>query len=266
MGRKPEHLTIQTPEHVGFEYALAGVGTRAAAFLIDTGIRGLSVVFLVVGLIVIARSFKIDDPFMVFSRVSESWTWLLALAFLIYAVVDLGYFLLFEALWNGQTPGKRLQRIRVIRLNGQPIGWLESSIRNILRAVDMWAGVYPVGLLVMFLSPRCQRLGDYAAGTVVVLEQQKAVPMGHAKDATSSPVPLPDMELHLSTLDPREYRLSRAFLQRRKEMDPEHRTRIARTLAHRLMQRWGILPRADLSYESFLEAVVELYERSRRAL
>jgi uncharacterized RDD family membrane protein YckC len=266
MGRNPESLMIQTPEQVGFEYALAGVGTRATAFLIDTAIRGLSIIFLVVALILLARLLRIGDPFLMFEAPPKSWTWLVALALLFYGVVDLGYFLLFEALWNGQTPGKRLQRIRVIRLNGQPIGWLESSIRNILRAVDMWAGLYPLGLLVMFLSPRCQRIGDYAAGTVVVLEPRKAVPAGQMAQDPVAPVQIPDMELHISTLAPQEYRLLKAFLQRRQGMDPAHRSRVARTVAHRLMRRWGIPSRAGLSYESLLETVVEAYERSRRAL
>jgi len=170
----------------------------------------------------------------------------------------------FEAIWNGQTPGKRFQRIRVMRTNGEPIGWLESSIRNILRAADMMGGLYPLGLLVMFLSPRSQRIGDYAAGTVVVLERGKSLPVGPPTGPARPQVP--DIEIHISTMDSSDYRLIRSFLDRRQGMDRAHREQIARTLAHRLMMQWKIPPRADLSYEDFLEAVAEVYERSRRAI
>ena len=259
-----ESLKIQTPEHVGFEYLLAGLGTRSTAFLLDTAMRGLFILFIFLAILLLARWLPELDPTGLIASLSK--TWLLALAVLAYGVVDLGYFLIFEALWGGQTPGKRMQKLRVIRINGQPIGWVESSIRNILRAVDILAGFYPLGLLVMFMSSRSQRLGDYAAGTVVIVERRGNVPMNRTRLRSSSDLNLLHLEVHLSALKPKQYRLIRSFLQRRHEMEEQHRSELSRLLVRRLMKRLGISPIANLSDESFLEEVVGVYERTRKAI
>ncbi len=252
-----EILTIRTPEHTGFRYVLAGLGTRAMAFLIDTLIRGLFILAVFVSVSVVSGWIPALSV-SVLKSLSKSW--ILALGILAYGVVDLGYFLLFEALWNGQTPGKRLQRLRVIRADGQPVGWLESSVRNILRAVDMISGVYPLGLIVMFLSRLSQRIGDYAAGTVVIVERRRRG-LGEAAGRRT-----PDLEIHVGTLKPDQYRLIRSFLDRRHEMDGDHRRRLSRELASRLSAQWGLPPRGDTSCEPFLEDVAGTYERTRRAI
>jgi uncharacterized RDD family membrane protein YckC len=264
MGTAKEILTIQTPEHVGFQYVLAGLGTRSTAFLLDTALRALFVFFIFLAVVLLAQWLPRFDPTGLIGRLPR--TWLLALGVLAYGVVDLGYFLLFEALWSGQTPGKRMQKLRVIKVNGQPIGWLESSIRNILRAMDMLLGFYPLGLLVMFLSSRSQRIGDYAAGTVVIVERRSNVPMDRARLRSTSRLNLPDLELHLSTLEPEQYQLLRSFLQRRHQMDEAHRRDLARILAHRFMKKWGIAPGSHIPHETFLEEIVGVYERSRKAI
>ena len=259
-----ETLTIQTPEHVGFQYVLAGLGTRVTAFILDTIIRILFVLFIFFLMMILARWLPKLDPTGLIDRIPK--TWFLAVVVLAYGVVDLGYFLLFEALWSGQTPGKRMQKLRVIRVNGQPIGWLESSIRNILRAIDILGGLYPLGLFVMFLSSRSQRIGDYAAGTVVIVERRRKVPMDRTRLRSSAKLDLPDIELHISTLESDQYQLIRSFLQRRDEMNEAHRQELAGLLAHRLMKRWGISPGSEMPDESFLEEVVGVYERSRKAI
>jgi uncharacterized RDD family membrane protein YckC len=259
-----DRLTIQTPEQVGFEYVLAGLGSRTAAFLVDTVIRWF---FVIVILVVVALFHKFLPVLDISAWVTDlSKTWLIALAVLVYGLVDLGYFLFFEALWNGQTPGKRRQRLRVIRMNGQPIGWLESSIRNILRAVDLVGGVYPVGIVVVFLSANNQRIGDYAAGTVVVVERKQGVP-GDRKQAISPQVLThPEIEWYVSRLKPAQYQVLRSFLERREQMEQGHRHELARLLTHQLFKRMSGSTRMSMSYESFIEEVVTLYEKRRRAI
>jgi uncharacterized RDD family membrane protein YckC len=259
-----ESLTIHTPEHVGLTLRLAGLGTRSSAFAIDVALRSVAVLFLFVGAMLLIRWLPALDPTGWLKDLSG--TWILAIAFLGYGILDLGYFILFEGLWSGQTPGKRLQGIRVIRTGGRPIGWSESAIRNILRAVDLLGGFYPIGLLVMFLSPKSQRLGDYAADTVVVLERTMALPAEPRVDQAAAPASIPDLDLHLAAMPSQDYRLIRTFLDRRPGMDASHRSQIARSLAHRLMKAWAIPPRADLPYEAFLETVARQYERRKRAL
>ncbi len=259
-----ESLRIQTPEHVGFKYVLAGLGTRSTAFLLDTTFRALIILCIFLAVFMLARLLPNLNPTGVMKSLPR--TWLFALGVFAYGVVDLGYFLIFEALWSGQTPGKRVQKLRVIRVNGQPIGWLESSIRNILRAVDILLGFYPLGLFVMFLSSRSQRIGDYAAGTVVIVERRSNVPMDRTRLRSTSKLNVPDLELHISALEPKDYQLVRSFLQRREALDGRHRRELARLIVHRLMKRWGLTLGSNISDESFLEEIVGVYERTRKAI
>jgi uncharacterized RDD family membrane protein YckC len=259
-----ETLRIQTPEHVGFRYVLAGLGTRSTAFLVDTVVRGLFILFIFLAVVLFARLLPQFDPTGLFAAIPK--TWFFALGVLAYGVVDLGYFLIFEALWSGQTPGKRMQKLRVVKINGQPIGWLESSIRNILRAVDILLGFYPLGLFVMFLSSRSQRIGDYAAGTVVIVERRRNVPMNKTCLPSTFQLNLPELEIHISTLEPKQYQVIRSFLQRREAMGASHRREVARLLTRRLMQRWGISLSGDIPDEPFLEEIVRIYERTRKAI
>ncbi len=260
-----ETLTIQTPESVGFQYVLAGVGSRAAAFLLDTAIRFVIILSIFIFVTLLGALLPGLDFVGFTSWISKSW--LIALGVLAYGLVDLGYFLFFEAIWSGQTPGKRHQRLRVIRSNGQPISWLESGIRNILRAVDLLAGFYPLGLIVVFLSRNNQRIGDYAAGTVVVVEEK--TPSFHDDGSPSrslNRLTYPEIETCISTVDRSQYGILKSFLQRRKGMDKKHRHELARMLALQLLSKWGMPARLKISHEAFLEEVVTLYEQRKRAI
>ena len=262
-----DRLTIQTPEQVGFDYVLAGLGSRTAAFLIDTVIRWfvflaiLAVVLLLLRVLpAINLSKWVADP-------SKPWLfWLIALAVLAYSLVDLGYFLFFEALWSGQTPGKRRQGLRVVRIDGQPIGWLESSIRNILRAVDLLVGLYPVGIVVVFLSPNNQRIGDYAAGTVVIVERKRSVPGDRKQIHTAQVLTGPEIEWYVARLKPAQYQVLRSFLERRDQMEQGPRHELARLLSHQLLKQMPKSARMSISYESFIEEIIALYEKRRRAI
>lgn len=259
-----ETFTIRTPEQVDFQYVLAGLGSRSAAFLVDTVIRAVFGVSVFVLVILFSKWLPDLDPTGLMDALSK--TWIAALGVLTYGLIDLGYFLLFEAFWSGQTPGKRMQGLRVIRQNGQPIGWLESAVRNILRAVDILAGVYPLGLIVVFLSRSNQRIGDYAAGTVVIVERRRNVARDRTRLRRDEHGSEPDIEFHISQLEPEQYRILRSFLQRREEMDEAHRRKLARLLARRLMDRWGLSAAGKPSYEAFIEKTVALYEQKRRAI
>jgi uncharacterized RDD family membrane protein YckC len=262
-----DRLTIQTPEQVRFDYVLAGLGSRTAAFLVDTVIRWfLFLAILVVGLLLLRLLPALDfsqwatDP-------SKPWLfWLIALGVLAYSLVDLGYFLFFEALWSGQTPGKRRQGLRVVRIDGQPIGWLESSIRNILRAVDLLAGLYPVGIVVVFLSRNNQRIGDYAAGTVVIVERKQSVPGDRKQFHAAQILTPPEIEWYVSGLKPAQYQVLRSFLERRDQMEQGPRHDLARLLSHQLFKQMSRSTRFNISYESFIEEIVALYEKKRRAI
>ena len=102
---------------------------------------------------------------------NQESVWTTALLVLAAFLVQFGYFAYFESVWNGQTPGKRYLRLRVIRRGGQAIGAYEAVTRNLLRIVDSIPGIYAVGILCALLSSESKRLGDYVAGTVVVHER-----------------------------------------------------------------------------------------------
>jgi len=157
-----ETLDIQTPENVAFGYQVAGIGSRFLATLLDT----LIIIFLQV-VILVARLLLQSA----FDRSGLSGTlspWVIALFGLISFVFYSGYYVLFEMIWNGQSPGKRLVGLRVIRRDGTPITLSESLVRNLARLVDFLPFAYGVGILSMFLDKQSRRLGDLAAGTVVV--------------------------------------------------------------------------------------------------
>lgn len=155
--------TVATPENVNFGYAMAGLGSRFMAALVDSLLVLLLQVLVVVLIFVIAiRDLRSSTGLL-------SWA-SLALV-LISFVLFWGYYIFFELIWNGQTPGKRWVGLRVLRANGQPITIVEVLIRNLVRLVDFMPAAYGVGIVSMFIDARSRRLGDLAAGTMVVWER-----------------------------------------------------------------------------------------------
>ncbi|MCL2049510.1 MAG: RDD family protein [Defluviitaleaceae bacterium] len=153
-------ITIITPSNIELEYRLAGVGSRLAAFIIDYLLQVLMSLLVVFGIM-----YGIDYA-LLGNDVSGV---ALGISMVSVFVIQTGYFIVMELVTNGQSVGKRIFGLRVIRDNGQPIGFTQSLVRGLLRSsLDM---LY-VGLFVIMFSKRCKRLGDMAAGTVVVAERR----------------------------------------------------------------------------------------------
>src|SRR5262245_53723059 len=167
-----EHRSIVTPDHIELDFELAGLGSRFLALIVDALLIGLLIIALVLiaiilGLGSIARSASMS-----------AGSWVLAFAIFGYFVLMWGYFLFFEALNNGQTPGKRWTGIRVVRDDGLPVRWRESALRNLVRAADILPPpACIVGGLMVLLSKQGKRLGDVVAGTVVVREDLAVDPV-----------------------------------------------------------------------------------------
>ncbi len=229
-------LTITTPEGVDVQLALAGVGSRFSAALVDLIIQGL----LVVGLTVL------------FSGLGILGGWGAFAYFITLFVVVFGYDILFEVLSSGRTPGKRLNGLRVVRVGGFPVGFLASSIRNTLRLIDFLPTVYLVGCVAILATERNQRLGDLAAGTLVVRERK-------ATSQMPAPRPGDGRAVHptwdVGTITPAELQTVRQFLDRRWSIDAKARRQLAHTLAERLRPKVGGAP-ASLLGEDFLEEIV----------
>lgn len=148
------NLQINTTQNVNLDYTIASIGERILAFLIDLLV--LYLYYLLVTLIGEAISFTFDD----------SWT-VIGLMSLIF-LPAMCYSLIMQSLFNGRTVGKMLLKMRVVRLDGTPVHWSNLLVRWMLRAVDIWIFMGSVGLLTLLFSEKRQRLGDAAAGTVVV--------------------------------------------------------------------------------------------------
>ncbi|MFL5894818.1 MAG: RDD family protein [Thermoleophilaceae bacterium] len=230
-------LTIDTPEGVGLEIPLAGLGSRFVASLADLMIKGA--LLTLVALVVV--------PLLKITGVAV----LIAASFLIYV----GYDILFELLNSGQTPGKRSAHIRVVRAPNRPIDAAASAIRNVLRVIDGLPFSYIPGTISILVTKRNQRLGDLAAGTLVVRERvaAKKTPWIQQPAAASASAEGWDV----STVTAAELGAVRQFLERRDQLTADARRRLALSLAQALLPKvGGVQPGQDP--EEFLVQVVLL--------
>jgi uncharacterized RDD family membrane protein YckC len=248
-------MTIRTPEHVELRLLLAGAGNRFLALLVDLVLQGLLFVGIVAG---IGLAWWAARPFItqVAERAFERYgVWVVAALFLLVFVVQWGYFTLFETVWAGQTPGKRLVKIRVVREDGRPIGFPEAAIRNLLRVVldSQPLNLYAVGFLTGMLNARFRRLGDFAAGTVVIRERRRAVPGSGPRLRPPAQPPPVQAGPRVRRLTREEAATLQAYLRRRDQLDPATRSEMARRIATSLLRRLDATQPADMSDDAFLE-------------
>lgn len=240
-----DRVSIPTPEGVEMELVLAGLGSRMVATIVDTVIIGATVVALwVVGLVGGAGG--------------DIAGIMVALMTVASFVVVFGYGIAFETLTSGRTPGKRAAGLRVVRAGGEPPGFLACAVRNLMRLVDILPGFYAVGAVCIFVSPRNQRLGDLAAGTLVVRERRRAAGPAHPV-ATRPDWAGADRYAtwDVSGITAFELVTVRRFLERRHSLDGYSRSRLARDLAERLRPRVAGAPEGQAP-EEFLEALAAL--------
>jgi uncharacterized RDD family membrane protein YckC len=258
-------VTIETPEHFELQFQLAGIGVRFLAFLVDRLIQAGAIL----GLLFVVTLFlsmsgviaEVTDFFVAAGKYIGQWV--IAFAIVLYGVISIGYFILFEYLWSGATPGKRFQEIRVIRKDGRPLTFLDAAIRNILRFVDLLGDVYPLGLLVMFLDSKSRRLGDMAAGTLVVMETTVREPFvpRKPKRVTEADPQLRDV---VSCMTPEDYRLIAKFLARRNELDSEYRSKLVREILDSILDKAPHSITTTSEPERLMEKLQALYmERTR---
>src|SRR6266851_5348306 len=231
-------LVVSTPERVSFDYQVAGLGTRGIAQILDllivTGLL-IAVFFLASG----AAAYTQSSTLAVLIEGFGSF------------VVVFGYFWISEALFSGQTLGKRAFRLRVVGDRGEPMTWVQAGIRNVIRIVDFLPYGYGVGLIVLFANGRGKRLGDLAAGTIVVKDSDSIglwqlgraafrmpaqpppppppPPPGYAYAQTPY-MPASQAELILRRIDPDLRRFVSAYARRRPQLPLEMRVQLASTV------------------------------------
>jgi uncharacterized RDD family membrane protein YckC len=238
-----DRVTIQTPEGVDLQLTLAGVGSRFVAAITD---------FLIQNALVIAAALALlGGSALTGDDVATGLG--AALFFIVLFLVIFGYDILFEVFASGRTPGKRATGIRVVRSGGEPVGFLTSAVRNVLRLVDFLPFMYAVGIVAILVTRRNQRLGDIAAGTLVVRERLGA----RRRRTAPRPIERPVSEASgwdVGGVTGEEVAAVRSFLERRWELEADPRADVARALAEKLRPKVSGAA-AGLGDEEFLEAL-----------
>ena len=258
MNSLDETLNISTPENVSFGFQVAGIGSRFMAAMIDTIL--IVVLQIVVNLPLFFVLLNILD-----TEIGErAFNWLIGLVGLIAFAFLWGYYIFFEIIWNGQSPGKRKIGLRVICANGLPITFSESVIRNLVRLIDFMPAFYGLGVVIMFINEQSRRLGDLAAGTIVVHDKGE-ISVDELSEAKSSLRPsvtaLEEVnKLPLTRIPLRNIAIAEGYLTRHREFANP------RSLAEPILKQLYDLMDAPvpeelslLRIENLLTAIVYLY-------
>lgn len=243
-----DRYIIETPENIAFSYEIAGIGSRFMAAIIDT-----ILIIIIQALIFLVASTAIRQ-FEVAGSVLNAGAAILSFVML------WGYYLIFEMIWNGQSPGKRATGLRVVGIGGRPIGFVSSALRNVIRLIDFLPGLYGIGVVVMFIDGRARRLGDLAASTLVVRERGKVT----LESLTVKAAPVDDQRLlieHLDRLTNQDYDLLSEYLRQRSTLGADARKRLAVQLAGGIASRLGV--EAVYYPDAFLEHVAADYRTFR---
>ena len=253
-------IALQTPESVELDFTLAGIGNRAYALVIDDIILGL---ILIIFLITWALfSYFLYEVVNIDSLIDSRTIglWLVAIQLLITFSIYVGYFTFFETLWQGQTPGKRIVKIRVIREDGRPVRLPQATLRALLRPLD---DVFFLGMFLIIFSKAEKRLGDWLAGTLVIQEEQNLPPKNLiiSPEAEILAQALLDNSA-IADLLPEDFAVIREYLQRREGMLAKGRRELSVKLAH---QAKSLIKLEDIPDETsaniFLEAVYLAYQQ-----
>jgi uncharacterized RDD family membrane protein YckC len=243
---------VSTPENIEIEYATAGLGARFLAALIDTLLLAIVLLIIAIGGLLVA---------VASNGLSGTAAFVVgALTVLALFLALFGYYILFEAAWKGQTPGKRALGLRAMRDDGLPLNFQANVIRNLIRFFDLLPGTYGFGVTAMFFSKRWKRLGDMAAGTIVIRDETPQAPVR---------LRLPPHE-QLQQLVPyvrgrlteREYELTREYLVRSRGLSPEASENVGQRLARLAESRTGV-PRQNADPIAYLVAILALQSQQQ---
>jgi uncharacterized RDD family membrane protein YckC len=237
---------MEMPEGVDLQFELANVGSRSLAILADLAVCGL-IFFVVYGLTYMATRNSSTDWFSEFGSNALE----IGLALVIFGFQWV-YFSLFEWMWNGQTPGKRLMHLRVIKADGAPVSWSDVLLRNLSRPIDTFGPMGLIGLLMIFAGPKGQRLGDLMARTLVIHETPIDWSIFDQLDAgedAAAASALPSIRLSSG-----QWELLHQYLNRRAQLPAEVQVRLAASLYEKLkpLARGTELERSKLEPEAWL--------------
>jgi uncharacterized RDD family membrane protein YckC len=248
--------SFQTPESVELEFTLAGIGRRAHALFTDYEISGCLLFFFLIAWALLS-SFIRDFV----GKNNTLDLWLFSLGLLMTFLIYVGYFVFFETLCQGQTPGKKRAKIRVIRDDGRPVRLPQATLRALLRPLDDFLFI---GFFLIVFSKQEKRLGDWVAGTLVIQEQSPV--KSHVLKISEDAKPLAKellQQADFSRLLPEDFAVIREFLQRRHGMSLTAKNELSIKLASEVKAILGLekLPQ-DMNSMLFLEAVYLGYQQN----
>jgi uncharacterized RDD family membrane protein YckC len=264
---QPDQLNIETPEQVDLHLPIAGIGSRFIAILADTVLQIIAELILILIYVLFISPFR-ERPLG--DVTDTAGKWFVAAIFLFHFLLFWGYFALFEAFWNGQTPGKRLFKIRVIKDSGRQITLFEALARNLVRVVDMLPpNFYFVGIVTMLCNRQQKRLGDFVAGTIVIHERTSEQPLlGHnSRSITASIYRQPPVEFvpkagafqppadAVARLKAEDLNVIESFLARALDLDPATRIAIASRIAAAMFAKMDLPLSPEVNPERALEAI-----------
>jgi len=246
---------LELPEEIDLQLQMANVGSRTLAILIDLSLCGL-ILFVVYSLTVL---FARDTAGDFITRISGHA--LTILLFLLIFGFQWCYFFLFEWSWNGQTPGKRLMHLRVIKADGTPVSGIDVLLRNLSRPIDTFGPMGLLGLLMIFVSRKAQRLGDLMARTLVIHETKIDWSIFDEIEASGTAAQGATAISPSIRLAADQWELLHRYLNRREQLQPEMRQRLAQSLYDNLrpLAKGTDLERSLLPPEEWL---VELARRT----
>lgn len=255
-------IAIQTPEGVEINLPLAGIGSRAYALMMDYLLLALLLgTYLLIWSLLTPR---VNDALEALGgNYSELFNWAIALLILGLFFLFVGYFAIAEAWGQGQTPGKKLAQIRVIRDDGRPVGIFQSTTRSLLRPID---DTLFIGFLFIVLNKQEKRLGDFVAGTLVV--QAAIGDNNKAKfDASEEGKAAAKALLQATSFEPMlpdDFATIREYLRRRSSMAKDARLSLSKRLGEEVKAILQLeqLP-YDMSADTFLEGVYIGYQASQ---
>lgn len=256
--QKPDYL-ISTPENVDLHLELAGLGNRILAAVLDHLLIG-AVLFATIAVCVGIGLGIENTPLPAETKTTAYW-WLAGIGLFFLFIVNFGYFIFFEGTWHGLTPGKKVAGIRVIEANGQPVSWGSVFIRNLMRIIDELPGLYP-GLIPMMLDKNERRLGDFAAGTLVIRERMPSLSTSGLN--VSAAARKPDLFVDTGQISPERYSMLIGFLKRRGVMNLSERQRLASDMTDRFRSDLLMSENTD-SPELFLEKLYVAYNQRGQA-
>lgn len=255
-------VTLLTPESVELEFNLAGIGNRAFALLIDYHVLlVIAVVFLILWSFLSIQLVEVLTPLTGSDNIG---LWLAAIAILTTFSIYVGYFVFFETLWRGQTPGKRFAKIRVIRDDGRTVGLQQATLRALLRPID---DSLFIGAFLIMLTSQEKRLGDMVAGTIVIQAEQPAAPATFpiSEPARNLAEQLPQIA-NLFQLLPDDFAVIREYLQRRGALASKAKSELSRKLARQVKDAIALEKVPDgVTPDQFLEAVYLAYQQQSSA-